>query len=67
MADLDKVQFTHVIDVAAHVEKASPIGGMAITEQVWKALGEPEDFACLGTEIDGFQIYASTPSTPADS
>lgn len=54
-ADLDKVQFTRVIDVAAHTEKFSPIGGVAFTEPVLHALGMA--VTASGTS-DGFNIFS---------
>ena len=49
---LDDVQFTEVIDIAAHVESIAPVGGIAATAAVVTALGE-EGFLPLAREVDG--------------
>jgi class 3 adenylate cyclase len=56
--DLDKVQFTDVIDIAAHVQGKAPIGGIAATEAVAKELPW-ENFAELAEKVDGCTVYLS--------
>jgi len=62
-ADLDKVQFTEVIDVAAHTEKYSPIGGIALTEAFVRALATHVVTPVCAT-VDGFEVYAMTVEMP---
>ncbi len=50
--DLNDVQFTEVIDIAAHVEEIAPVGGIAATTAVVLSLGE-EGFLPLAREVDG--------------
>ena len=50
--DLNDVQFTEVIDIAAHVEEIAPVGGIAATAAVVLTLGE-EGFLPLAREVDG--------------
>jgi class 3 adenylate cyclase len=56
VADLDKVQFTEVIDVAAHVEKLSPVGGIAITKPFLAALIQAPDLEAKGS-VDGVDVF----------
>lgn len=54
--DIDKVEFSQVIDIAAHVQGAPPIGGIAVTESVARDLdGEP--LAELKDPIDGCKVF----------
>jgi class 3 adenylate cyclase len=50
--DLDEVQFTEVIDIAAHIQAAAPVAGIAVSEDVASELPE-EDFIPLAREVDG--------------
>lgn len=56
VGQIDKVQFTDVIDIAAHVEAACKVGGIAVSEKVWEAVpdlkGEP-----IAIPIDGFTVF----------
>lgn len=54
-ADLSDVQFAAVIDIAAHVEGASQIGGIAITQPVAEQLTEHR-FAVLSDLVDGYVV-----------
>jgi class 3 adenylate cyclase len=58
LSSLSQVQFSHVIDVAAHVEKVSPVNGMALTDPFTQLL-EPSATQSLipGPEVDGIQTY----------
>jgi class 3 adenylate cyclase len=58
-ADLEKVQFTEVIDVAAHTEKHSPIGGIALTEAFVQTLAVPPSLPVCAT-VDGFAVHPMT-------
>ncbi len=54
--DLMDVQFSRVIDVAAHVETTAPIGGIALTDSVAKRLpGERLEPATYS--VDGFAVF----------
>jgi class 3 adenylate cyclase len=57
VADLDKVQFTEVIDVAAHVEKFSPIGGIALTAPFLQALPSVPTDLPSSASVDGVDIF----------
>lgn len=62
VAELDKVQFTEVIDVASHVEKFSPVGGIAMTQTFMSAamtaeLAIPPDLSPAAT-VDGLQVFS---------
>lgn len=54
--DLDEVQFTDVIDVAAHMQEAAPVSGIAVSAKVAKAL-PGEDFVPLAREVDGHKVF----------
>ncbi|HLK16752.1 MAG TPA: hypothetical protein VKT78_18235, partial [Fimbriimonadaceae bacterium] len=58
LADLTQVQFSHVIDVAAHVEKVSPVNGMALTQPIVQLL-DPSvtDRLEPGPDVDGVVTY----------
>jgi class 3 adenylate cyclase len=55
-ADLDKLQFTRVIDVAAHVESVSPVGGLAVTEEVAGQLTDVP-WVLLPDPMDGHRVF----------
>ncbi|HWD40496.1 MAG TPA: hypothetical protein VG944_16725 [Fimbriimonas sp.] len=54
--ELQKVQFTHVIDVAAHVQEMSPVSGIAATGDVVADLNE-DDFVPLARQVDDHSVY----------
>lgn len=54
--EIEKVQFTEVIDIAAHVEAASQVGGICVTEPVATLL-EGERLAELRETVDGFKVF----------
>ena len=54
--DLNDVQFTDVIDVAAHLQTVAPVSGIAVSEKVAKALPD-EDFVPLAREVDGHKVF----------
>lgn len=56
VGDINQVQFTEVIDIAAHIEAASPVGGIAVTDEVAQKLPD-EDFIDLGVSVDGHQVF----------
>jgi class 3 adenylate cyclase len=53
--DIDKVQFTEVIDIAAHVQDVAPVGGIAMTEEVAAQL-EGEAVVQLKDAVDGHMV-----------
>lgn len=55
-AQLSEVQFNELIDIAAHVESAAPVGGIAVTEPVIKELPE-ERVAAMANRVDNQPIY----------
>ncbi|MBS1714162.1 MAG: adenylate/guanylate cyclase domain-containing protein [Armatimonadetes bacterium] len=57
--DLGDVQFTRVIDVAAHLESLAPVGGFAVSETVIGELPAAE-FTLSAATTDGHQVYAWT-------
>lgn len=54
--NVDDVVFTQVIDIAAHIEKSAPAGGIVATEAVVDQLPS-EQFAQLAGEIDGQKVF----------
>jgi class 3 adenylate cyclase len=54
--ELEKVEFTEVIDIAAHVEANSQVGGILVTEPVAGHL-EGEALAELKDTVDGFKVF----------
>lgn len=64
VADLNQIQFSHVIDVAAHVEKSAPINGIALTAAVVERLGGPgsDEFQPIGP-VEGFEVFVSRSTT----
>ncbi len=54
--ELDKIVFTEVIDIAAHVQARAPVGGIAVSETI---LGEVPDepVAPLKDQVDGYTVY----------
>ena len=62
--DLGAVQFTRVIDVAAHIESKAPQGGIAVSETVIDTVGA-EGFMKSAATTDGHSIFVLSPaSTP---
>lgn len=56
MGQIDKVQYTDVIDIAAHVEAACQVGGVTVTEPVWETLSTKKGDR-LSIAIDSFTVY----------
>jgi class 3 adenylate cyclase len=55
VGNLDEVEFTEVIDIAAHLQDAAPIAGIAVTDDVAACLLE-ELFIPLAEVIDGHRV-----------
>lgn len=55
VGDLDEVEYTEVIDIAAHVQAAAPVGGIAVTEEVSNHL-PIEEFIPLAKQVDGQNV-----------
>jgi len=53
---LDQVEFTEVIDIAAHVEGAAEIGGIAVSERVREQLPEV-NFVKTDRIVDGYTVF----------
>lgn len=53
--DLNDVQFTEVIDIAAHVENIAPVGGIAATAAAVDGLGE--GYLPLAHDVDGQPVF----------
>lgn len=53
---LDQVEFTEVIDIAAHVEGAAEIGGIAVSERVQEQL-PGVNFIKTDRIVDGYTVY----------
>lgn len=62
--DLNDVQFTEVIDIAAHVEEIAPVGGIAVTGAVVADLGE-KGFLPLARDLDGQPVFIALVPTEA--
>ncbi|HWA82449.1 MAG TPA: adenylate/guanylate cyclase domain-containing protein, partial [Fimbriimonadaceae bacterium] len=56
VGDINQVQFTEVIDIAAHIESACPVGGITVTDEVVNRLPE-EQFIDLKARVDGHEIF----------
>ena len=56
VGQLDDVQFTEVIDIAAHIQSAATVGGIGVSGAV-VARSEPDEFLPLAKEIDGQRMY----------
>ena len=54
--DLGDVQFTRVIDVAAHIESKAPIGGIAVSETMTESLGG-RSVQKAAVTTDGHDVY----------
>lgn len=63
VADLDEVEFTEVIDVAAHCQAAAPVGGIALTQPVKDQLDPDIGLLPLKDEVDGFPVYIALDPT----
>ena len=55
-AQLSDVPFNEIIDIAAHVERDAPVGGIAITYPVLEHVKE-ERVAEMREQIDGHKVY----------
>lgn len=65
--DLEDVQFAAVIDIAAHVEGASQVGGIAVTQPVAEHLPDHR-FAVLSDLVDGYVVsMALNPTLDPDA
>ncbi|MBL8048492.1 MAG: hypothetical protein JNJ45_07415 [Chthonomonas sp.] len=53
---LDEIQFTEVIDVAAHVQKAVPVGTIGVTNRTMEHLDQ-HMFSAAGMKVDGYDVY----------
>jgi class 3 adenylate cyclase len=58
VAGLEKVEFTQVIDIAAHVEHVAPIGGVALTDAVVQRLAGYH-FDPLLDDVDGHRVLVA--------
>lgn len=56
---LEEVQYSNVIDVAAHLEKVAPAGGIALSDDAAAMIGT-DQFLELAQEVDGHKVYLST-------
>ncbi|MDX2064668.1 MAG: adenylate/guanylate cyclase domain-containing protein [Fimbriimonadaceae bacterium] len=56
VGELDDVEFTEVIDIAAHLEAVAGIGGIAISEAAAKDLPDLE-FLPMAREVDGQKVF----------
>jgi class 3 adenylate cyclase len=57
---LHEIEFTNVIDIAAHIEKISPVGGIAISEAAFSESRQtrPDERAlALAEPVDGQTVY----------
>lgn len=61
VGELRDVQFTRVIDIAAHLEGFAPIGGIAASEAFVAALDRSE-FLDSGEDSDGQRVWILDPS-----
>lgn len=64
--DLDKVAFSRVIDVAAHMEKVAPVGGIASSGKAFLAI-EGATLRKLDDKLDGEDVYVLEPEDAIES
>lgn len=62
LGTIEEVQFSRVIDVAAHLEKVAPAGGIALSDDAAASL-DSEQFIELANEVDGHKVFLSTDPT----
>lgn len=55
-AHLQDVPFNELIDIAAHVEREAPVGGIAVTQRVVENL-QDERVAALKDQVDGQNVF----------
>lgn len=55
-AGFSDVPYHELIDIAAHVESAAPVGGIAVTQAV-KDLLDTEDMAEVAATVDGHSVW----------
>jgi class 3 adenylate cyclase len=55
--DISRVQFSHVLDVAAHLQKAAPAGGIAISEEAARQVGVIPGLSTLPEPVAGCPAY----------
>ncbi len=55
-AHLQDVPFSELIDIAAHVEREAPVGGIAVTQRVVENLAD-ERVAALKDQVDGQNVF----------
>lgn len=59
--ELKEVQFTRLIDVAAHIEAKAPVGGIAASDAFIRSLSDYAGFEQTAIESDGHQVYQHRP------
>ncbi len=65
--DFSKINFAHVIDVSAHLQKAAPVGGIAISEAAALSLpGGPASVGSGTVEVESVRAYVWEPK-PAEA
>ena len=58
--ELDKIAFSRVIDVAAHMEKVAPVGGIASSGKAFLAI-KGADLKKMDEQLDGEDVYVLEP------
>jgi class 3 adenylate cyclase len=62
--DIGSVNFAHVIDIAAHLQKAAPVGGIAVSQETASALpGGPNVVGPETVEAQGTTAFVWRPKT----
>lgn len=56
-AGLGEVQFTRVIDVAAHIEAVAPRNGIAMSDTFLNRLDPQPPTARIAQQVDGFEVW----------
>lgn len=56
-ANLADAPYNELIDIAAHIEGAAPIGGIALSGEVAKAVADEVDVAEMAQRIDGQSVF----------
>ncbi len=56
-ANLADAPFNEVIDIAAHIEAAAPVGGIAVSKAVAESVMDTVELAEMARTVDGQQVF----------
>lgn len=65
--DVTKINFAHVIDIAAHIQKVAPVGGIGVSEALAIHLpGGPDSVSSERVDVSGVPTYLWSPRSVID-